>query len=559
VRMLVEYPNQMATLRDGLAVSAAELSEKQRFLRAKRFYDVWAYPEAREGLDPFRNHPRFGSTSRWLLALIGLRKMRDRPEEAESIFRGFRDSTDRGEEALYYEARAQMKQERYAVTLRSMNEYMRRYPEGKHAASVRYYRGWLPYDNRENEKALKGFQAYIDRYGLRSRKSSYIYGFRAWALMRLSRWEEAIEAWRAMAGFGNPLVAGKALYWTAFAQAELGREEGAKKTLDKLRTKYPITYYGMLGEQLRATIEGRDARASQVWWPSGGGLTEDKPAFDLLSVPVRGLSKSAAANWQRTKTLVRLGEPHRARTVFRGIEKEVMRSAPPADRDRWIHALGWFTEDFNTMWKRATGGSISAMPALPKRGGLRLAMAYPRAYEETVDDVAREFVLPPELIWSIMRQESRYKPSAVSYTNAVGALQMIPKTARRVAADLGTVYELRTFFRPEVGFRFSGFYMRKLLDVFDGLFVPMAASYNSGPKVVASWFKRNPEASFPWLIEEFEYNEGRAYCRKVSEHMLRYLYLYEPDAERRGRILDAMFPPPTWRAKDVTLPDEIDY
>ena len=43
--------------------------------------------------------------------------------------------------------------------------------------------------------------------------------------------------------------------------------------------------------------------------------------------------------------------------------------------------------------------------------------------------------------------------------------------------------------------------------------------------------------SFAWLIEEFEYNEGRAYGRKVVEHLLRYLYLYEPDAQE---LLDGL-------------------
>jgi hypothetical protein len=57
------------------------------------------------------------------------------------------------------------------------------------------------------------------------------------------------------------------------------------------------------------------------------------------------------------------------------------------------------------------------------------------------------------------------------------------------------------------------------------------------------------------LIEEFEYNEGRAYGRKVAEHMLRYLYLYEPDAVKRGALLDRMFP----LDRAITIPDQVGY
>jgi soluble lytic murein transglycosylase-like protein len=304
--------------------------------------------------------------------------------------------------------------------------------------------------------------------------------------MRESRWEDAIKAWDDMLPFGNPLVAGKAYYWKAYAQAQLDQKERAIDTIDTLRKRYPLSYYGMLGEQLRAKLEGTDERASKVWWPEQAGSYEDAPRVEIEDLNTGGLTAGEREQFKRVK---------------------------------------------------------------------ELAMAYPRAYREDVDRVAREFGLPPYLIWAIMRQESRYKPSAISHTDAVGALQMIPKTARKVAKDLGIEYNPRTFHYPEVGFRFSGFYMRKLLDTFGGMFTPMAGSYNSGPQVIARWFRRNPEASFPWLIEEFEYNEGRAYARKVTEHMTRYIYLYEKDPEVRAKLLDQMYP----LSRDIELPEDVGY
>jgi len=366
---------------------------------------------------------------------------------------------------------------------------------------------------------------------------------------------QAIDAWDDMMPFGNTLVAGKALYWKSYALVKLGKKADAIATLDDLRGRYPITYYGMLGEQLRATIEGKDPRASKVWWPPGGGHADDAPRIDVVDYDFDGLRSKVRESWERVKTLSVLGEKHLARAELDPIRDDLLRHVPDDDHDEWVHSLGWFVGDYNEMWERVTGGSISALPGLPDPKALKSVMAYPRAYEHIVEHVADEFGLPPYLLWSIMRQESRYKPGAVSYTDAVGALQMIPKTARKVARDLGVVYDVRTFFRPEIGFRFSGFYMRKLLDTFSGLFVPMAASYNSGPEVVAKWFRQNPDATFPWLIEEFAYNEGRAYCRKVAEHMLRYLYLYEADPKVRGRILDAMFP----LSRDIDIPDDVGY
>jgi hypothetical protein len=267
------------------------------------------------------------------------------------------------------------------------------------------------------------------------------------------------------------------------------------------------------------------------------------------------MSRSVRRRWERVKALVRYDEKYLAREALGPIYRRVLRAAPADRRWTWTHAIGHFVGNYNKMWDLATGGSISRYNVVPDPDSLKAVMAYPRAYREVVTDVAEEFEIPPHLVWSIMRQESRYKPGAISHTNAVGALQMIPRTARKVARDLGTTYNPRTFFRPSVGFRFSGFYMRKLMDTFEGLVVPMASSYNSGPTVVKRWFERNPDASFPWLIEEFEYNEGRNYGRKVAEHMLRYLYLYEKDPERRGALLDRMFP----LDRDIDLPDDVGY
>ena len=552
--LLIDYPTEHATRRGGLAVAVEDLSDAQRFRRANNLMNSWGYEDARVEFERLRDHKKYTQPARWNLGIIGLRKLRDRPEEAEKIFQQLIKEDYRAQDGYWYLARAQMKLERYEDALRTFDTLAEKFPRGKHLSRVYYYRGWLPYDRRDNEVAIKGLRAYVDKYGRRSQKSSYIYGFLAWAHMREKQWEQAIEVWDSMMPFGNTLVAGKAMYWKAYAQNELKRERDAKETLDKLRERYPLTYYSMLGEQLRARMDGKDARASQVWWPEGGGTLDDKPRLKVTKKRFRKLKSKERKAWERVKTLALLGEKHLARNELEPLEDKLMREIDADERDEWVHALGWFVGDYNSMWKRASGNSISRMTDLPEPDELRSAMGYPRAYRDIVESVANEFGIPAVFIWSIMRQESRYKPGAVSYTDAVGALQMIPRTARLVARDLGITYDVRTFFRPEVGFRFSGYYMRKLNDVFDGLFVPTAAAYNSGP-VVATWFDKNPELPFDWLIEEFEYNEGRAYCRKVTEHMLRYLYLYEKDDERRKELLDLMFP----LSRDIDLPDDMGY
>jgi hypothetical protein len=447
-----------------------------------------------------------------------------------------------------------MVQERYDEARSALAEYVRRYPKGEEVMLADYFAGWLFYDHRENEQAIVGFNAFIEKYGRKAEKSSYVYGFRAWAYMRLGQWEKAIEAWETLIPMGNPLMEGKAYYWEAFAEWKLGRKERAVARLDRLRERWPLTYYGMLGEQLRAEMTGTDARASAVWWPRGGGAASDRPRVDVYAAKFARLKPEERAQWERVKTLAALGEGAAARSGFAPLRARLLTMVPRDEKESWTHALDLMVGDYHDMWK-GSWNSIAGFPGMISPTGLRSVMAYPRAYREVVEGVSSEFGIYPGFVYSIMRQESRFNPAQISGTDAMGALQMQPETARKVASEIGATFNLATFPRPEVGFRYSGFYIRKLVDNFSGLYVPAAAAYNTGPGPIARWFRKNPDATFPWLIEEFEYNEGRAYGRKVVEHLLRYLYLYEPNAEVRGAVLDKMFP----LSRDIVIPEDVGY
>ncbi|MBA2662076.1 MAG: tetratricopeptide repeat protein, partial [Bradymonadaceae bacterium] len=404
------YPAEAATKRAGLLVSVEDLSDAERFGRAKTLFDTWDYHGAREEFERLYKDAKYQRESRWFLAEIALNRLRDRPKEAEGYFAELAKIGPKQEESLYLLARSQMRQERYDDALKTMDRYLAAYPRGTHVQVIHYYGGWLHYDHRDNERAIVGFRAYMDRYGYRSRHSSYVLGFWAWAHMRLGQWKEAVGVWEQMRRYGNTLVEGKALYWQAYALEKLGEQKDAQARLNVLKSRYSVSYYGMLGEQLRAKINGEDARASQVWWPEGSGTANDRPRKRIDEFPIAGLNAAQKKSWERVRILVELDEREHARDALKPIYERLIALVPAAERDQWIHALGYYVGDYNRMWQLATGGSISAMPAVPDPKALRTVMAYPRAYKDIVLSTTGEFDLPPELMWSIMRQESRYKP-----------------------------------------------------------------------------------------------------------------------------------------------------
>ena len=107
------------------------------------------------------------------------------------------------------------------------------------------------------------------------------------------------------------------------------------------------------------------------------------------------------------------------------------------------------------------------------------AAAVPSKLEATVDRIAAEHELPPQLIHSVIKVESNYNPYAVSSKGALGIMQLIPETARR--------FGVKNVFNPEENIQGGAKYLRYLLDLFDGSYPLALAAYNAGEAAVARY------------------------------------------------------------------------
>jgi soluble lytic murein transglycosylase len=126
-----------------------------------------------------------------------------------------------------------------------------------------------------------------------------------------------------------------------------------------------------------------------------------------------------------------------------------------------------------------------------------------------------------------MRKESGYDPHVVSYADAIGLLQMIPPTTRRVAAALDMPYTDDLLFDRELNIKVGAWYIGKLLAKF-GRQIPIGAgSFNSGPRPVMRWLDQFGDRPMDEFIELCAYTQTREYMKKVTEIYAQYQYLYE--------------------------------
>ena len=92
-----------------------------------------------------------------------------------------------------------------------------------------------------------------------------------------------------------------------------------------------------------------------------------------------------------------------------------------------------------------------------------------------VREAARRTGLPPALVESVARVESNFRPDAVSPKGALGVMQLMPATARELAADPHDTAQ-----NIDAGARL----LRDLLIKYDGSVVKALSAYNAGSGAV---------------------------------------------------------------------------
>jgi soluble lytic murein transglycosylase-like protein len=120
--------------------------------------------------------------------------------------------------------------------------------------------------------------------------------------------------------------------------------------------------------------------------------------------------------------------------------------------------------------------------------------ADPVDMKELIDNAARKYGLPPELVRAVVAVESAYRPDAVSTKGAIGLMQLMPSTARGLGADPKVAEQ-----NVDAGTR----YLRDLLVKYDRRMFHALAAYNAGPGAVDKYHGVPP------------YRETHAYILKV--------------------------------------------
>lgn len=168
-----------------------------------------------------------------------------------------------------------------------------------------------------------------------------------------------------------------------------------------------------------------------------------------------------------------------------------------------------------------------------------------RQYLPLVRKMSKRYGIEPALILGIMEVESAFNPYAVSYANAIGLMQVVPRTAGRdifARKGLGGQPDREYLYHPESNIDAGTMYLTILRDEYlDGISDPvskryaMISAYNSGAGAVLRVFDYDkysaidrindlsPDAVYRILTTAHPSAQARNYLNKVSKAREKYV------------------------------------
>ena len=450
-------------------------------------YHLKRYPQARTALTAYLARPRPAHAEARYFFLGTLRVL----GRADDYVREVRAFAESGADPVFVEAALNDlgtfhiladEDEKAAGVFAEMN---RRFPAGANAPRAAWRSGWWAYRHDRFGEAAQIFST----AALTHRRSDYR------------------PAW---------------LYWTARAQAELGRRAEAIAGHEAVIADYRNSFYGRQASRDLATLQ-RALRTSTAAAPRPSGsrdlisrLTPGEPPVNAALVRAllaAGLYDDAIGEL-RTVQAVSGSTPLIEATIAYALNRR-------GDLRLGITAMRRAYPQF-----MADGGE-----ALPSE---LLGIIFPLAYWELIVKHAPARGLDPYLVAALMAQESTFDAGIQSSANAWGLMQILPSTGARYARSLGIrPFSTARLTDPEVNVRIGVSYFADLVEQF-GDVVPALAAYNAGENRVVRWLAERPGLDRQEFIDDIPFPETQNYVKRIVGTAEDYRRLYAKAAPGVG-------------------------
>jgi soluble lytic murein transglycosylase len=492
------------------AYPGVELQEQ----RAQIFYDAHKWKEARSEYEKLLGMLKDPANPTRQRAQLRVAECRVQLKGSPSLIGAMKTpDLDVDAERLYALSQAYRSAKKEADMFSALNTLAKNYPESKWNEDGLMAAGNYHWVELEREKSVVAYQRVLDSFP--SGKYAFSCEWRIAWVAYLNRQPDADDRLTTFL-LKYPVSANSvdAIYWLGRNAERSGNAARARSYYEKAAERFPQTYFG----------NAAAARLSKL----GPGEENPPEFFEKIPPPpsLRSFDEpipvAAADRWARAQALRAIAfdssaEQELKNAYFATSSPRFLLEAAQAAFDQGHYGAGMayariIVPNFDS--RKISEVPVAAWKAL-----------YPLPYEAALRREAAKNDFDPMFAAGLIRQESTFQADAVSHANAIGLMQVLPKTGKLLAKQLRVRYAKDKLFEPDFNIELGMVYISNLVRQ-TGALEYAAAAYNAGEDRIAAWKAERNYEEIPELVESIPFTETREYVQVVLRNTELYRMIY---------------------------------
>jgi soluble lytic murein transglycosylase len=482
--------------------------------RAQAFYDAHKWKEARAEFEKLLTMLKDPENPTRQRAQLRVAECRVQLKGSPSLIAALKTpDLEVDAERLYALSQAYRTEKKESEMFAALNALAQNYPLSKWNEDGLMAAGNYHWVELEREKAVVAYQRVLDTFP--NGKNSYNCEWRiAWVAF-LNHQPDADDR---LTNFllKNPVSANAvdALYWLGRNAEREGNPAHARSYYDKAVERFPQTYFG------------NAAAARLVRLPPGeedhSDVLEKIPPPPTLRPFDEPIPVAATDRWARAQAL-------RSIAFDASAEQELKNAFFATSSPRFL------LEAAQAAFEQGHFGAGMAyarivIPSVDSRKFGEVPIAawkalFPLPYEAALRREAAKNDFDPMFAAGLIRQESTFQADAVSHKNAIGLMQVLPKTGKLLAKQLKVRYTKDKLFEPDYNIEIGMVYIAALVRL-TGAPEYAAAAYNAGEDRIAAWKAERNYEEIPEVVESIPFTETREYVQIVLRNTQVYRMIY---------------------------------
>jgi peptidoglycan lytic transglycosylase len=400
--------------------------------------------------------------------------------------------------------------------LDDVDQLTKRFPQSSWAEEGLFAAGNYYWVNMDRDRAADFYRRVLD---IHAGKYAPTAAWRVAWTTYLDRKPEAADLLEAyVRQFPTSSYIPDALYWLGRSYERSGNPALARIFYITAVRRFPLTYFGAkAAERVRPE-------------PEGIGTSPSNPAEFLSviplapSLPLMDQPRAAMAREQqsRAQALSDIAFDASAELEYRAAYAATHLPQFLIDAAGAAVAAGHYAAGMmavRQLFPQLEARRVQEIPIEAWRA------AFPLPYETSLRSAASRNQLDPMLVAGLIRQESAFESNAMSRAGAVGLMQVMPKTALKLARQMKVRYTRARLTDPSYNLRLGSHYLAGLIQSF-GTPEAALAAYNAGEDRVQQWTSGQNYLEAAEFVESIPFTQTREYVQIVIRNAEVYQQVY---------------------------------